>query len=329
MNTDGDQTSSGPVADEMTAVLQRRRLLRGGALLAGTAGAVALAAGAPMAAYAADGDPVELGSENASSNPTTIEIDGPDGGPDPALSLMNGSGPSLELEVLAEDVNWGLELGQIANTELGPIVGVTHPDFGLTTTYLATGIDLEDLPTPYALPKPTRLLDTRTLAGRSSVLGTSSGAYDSDFRLKAGAWLDIEVAVDTQTFEIPAAWVNVTAASPLANGFLSVYPPGDFSGTSTLNFLAKQTLANAAFVATGIVAGRFAIRVRVTSPTHVVVDLSGVTIKGTSPTPAAAAQQKTRRMSTSKAKKSTASRAALTRRLRSTLSDRVRNDLSR
>ncbi len=282
MNSGGDRVSSAPVGDEPIPVLRRRGLLRGGALLAGTAGAAALVAAAPTPARAADGDPVELGAENASTGATTIAINGAAGSADPTLILLNGGGPSLELDVLAEDVDWGLELGQLADTELGPIVGVTHPDFGLTTTYLATGIDLDDLPTPYALPTPSRLLDTRSSTGRESVLRTSSAAYDSEHRLKAGAWLDIQVAVESATFEIPAAWINLTAATPTANGYLTAYPPGDFPGTSTLNFQAKQSLANAAFVATGIVAGRFAIRVRTSTTTHVVVDLTGVTIKGNS-----------------------------------------------
>ena len=327
MNSGGDRVSSAPVGDKPIPVLRRRGLLRGGALLAGTVGAAALVTAAPTPARAADGDPVELGAENASTGATTIAINGAAGSADPTLILLNGGGPSLELDVLAEDVDWGLELGQLADTELGPIVGVTHPDFGLTTTYLATGIDLDDLPTPYALPTPSRLLDTRSSTGRESVLRTSSAAYDSEHRLKAGAWLDIQVAVESATFEIPAAWINLTAATPTANGYLTAYPPGDFPGTSTLNFQAKQSLANAAFVATGIVAGRFAIRVRTSTTTHVVVDLTGVTIKGNSATPGAAAKA-TAKGGSSRAK-STASRTSLTRRLRSTLTERVRSSLAR
>ena len=324
MDNDSAQISSNPTADEESAVLRRRQLLRGSALLAG-AGVAAVAVAVPAPAYGADGDAVKLGAENDSSSTTTIAIDGSDGGPSPTLYLRNESGPSLEMSVLAEDVNWGLGLGQLADTELGPIAGVTHPDFGLTTTYLATGIDLDDLPTPYALPKPIRLLDTRTSAGRASVLRASSGAYDSAYRLKPGAWLDIEVA-GMDGFEMPAAWVNATVTSAQTNGFLSVYPPGDFPGTSTLNFSAKQTLANAAFVATGIVSGRFAIRVRTNAATHVVVDLTGVSIKGSgAPNSAGSARKNT----SSQTPKSRATRAALTRRLRSTLTDRVRNSLSR
>jgi len=141
--------------------------------------------------------------------------------------------------------------------------------------------------TPYPLPVPVRLLDTRTAGGRARVLRTSSGAWDSTFRLKSGAWIDVEAVVVTGEYETPGAWVNIVSVSSQANGNLAVYPPGAYPGTSTLNFTKGVTLANGAFVGTGIVAGRYAIRIRASKPTHVVLDLTGLVIKGTAPTPTA------------------------------------------
>lgn len=305
--------------------VRRRNLLRHGALLAGVAGVATLAAPTRPAA-AADGDNVVLGEENSASSTTSLGIDVPVGGADPTLALYNANGPTLRLQALAADLGGALELGQIANTELGPIIGVDS-ELGLATTFLATGIDLADLPTPYPLPMPMRLLDTRTSSGRGQVLRTSSGAWDPSFRVRAGAWLDIEVAPVTAEFETPGAWVNLTAVTPLANGHLSVYAPGPFPGTSTVNFTKGVTIANGAFVATDIVAGRSAIRIRTSATAHLVVVLTGVTIRGTAPTPAAVAGKPADQQASAKGSKTT--RATLTRRLRSSLNERLRSSLSR
>src|SRR5690349_4359136 len=169
------------VADHLTT---RRRLLRGSVLAAGAAG-VAVAASA-LPAHAADGEPVLAGRQNAADATTTLTVGD---GSDPALALENGDGPSLYLQPLVAEFATELELGQIANTELGPIIGV-DTTVGHATTFLATGVDLADLPTPYALPTPIRVLDTRTAAGRARVVRTSPNAFDSKFRLNRGAWLD-------------------------------------------------------------------------------------------------------------------------------------------
>ncbi len=300
--------------NETPSSVDRRQLLRGGALLAGAAGVAAVVL-TPTQAHAADGDAVLAGESNDATTTTTLRVGGDAGTSEPALALQNAEGPSMYLQPLDYEFAPEMALGEMANTELGPILGVTGL-VGNTTTYLATGIDLADLPTPYALPEPVRLFDSRNPA-RRAVLQSSSNAFDADFRLRAGAWVDIEVGAAVDQFDIPAAYVNATATGAPAGGYLSVYPPNDnFPGTSTLNFVAKQTVANAAFVATGLVKGRYAIRVRVSTPTHVVVDLTGVSIK--EPVPAAAA-----------AARSTKARAALTARLRSTLSKRLRSTLSR
>ncbi|BAK35556.1 hypothetical protein MLP_25420 [Microlunatus phosphovorus NM-1] len=320
---DRDQPSDPPEhADpgQDAAVLRRRQLLRHSALLVGVAGVGTAIAAAPKQAAAADGDNLLLGENNAATSTTNVSINQPVGSNNPTLALRNGSGPSLSLQPLAADFPGAMELGEIANTELGPIIGVDS-ELGLATTYLATGIDLADLPTPYPLPVPVRLLDTRTAGGRARVLRTSSGAWDSTFRLKSGAWIDVEAVVVTGEYETPGAWVNIVSVSSQANGNLAVYPPGAYPGTSTLNFTKGVTLANGAFVGTGIVAGRYAIRIRASKPTHVVLDLTGLVIKGTAPTPTAG-------KASGQAKKRS-SNAKLKRRLRSSLAERLRSNLER
>ena len=263
--------------------MSRRRLLRNSAVVAGAAAAAAVVA-AP-AANAADGDQVKLGQPNAAESTTAITINGTVGGTKPTLALNNSAGPSLFLQPLNSDATpTDLQLGEIANTELGPELGVVT-ETGFDTTYLATGIDLAALPTPYALPSPTRLLDLRPNSGIDGVLRSSPGAFDDQHRLKAGAWVDVAIPIDTSQFQIPSAYVNVTAVAPTGLGFLTVYPPPadqaqTYPGTSTLNLTPKLTVANAAFTATGQVLGMYAIRVVTSQPTWVVLDLTGFTLMG-------------------------------------------------
>ncbi len=312
----GDHEVNQDTSGEPAPALNRRGLLRGGAIIAGAAvGGVAATALTAPAAEAADGDAVLAGRSTGAESSTGIEIGDGTGSADPTLKLSNANGPSLYLEPLAADYAGQLELGQIANTVLGPVIGVDSL-LGETTTFLATGIDLADLPTPYALPKPIRVLDTSSAAGRQRIIRMSSGALDSAGRMTPKSWLDLEVAVEDADFIVPSAYLNVSAVSPVTNGYLSAYPPGDFPGTSTLNFQAKVTIANLAFVSTAIVQGRYAVRIYSSALTRVVADLTGVTIKGSDPSAGLAAQRTTR---TAKA----------ARRLRSTLTDRVRRSLSR
>jgi hypothetical protein len=275
-------------ADASRAAGSRRWLLAKGAALAAGAAGAAVVSSAPRTAHAADNDPVLLGVTNESTSTTTLTVGGARGSAAPSLSLRNADGPSLHLQPLRYEFAPPLQLGEILNTDLGPIIGVDTVH-GLTTTYLVTGVDLVDVPTPVALPKPSRLLDTRTAAGRASVLRTSSNAYDTDYRLRARAWVDIEVAMADGEHRIPSAHVNLVAVRPLARGSLAVFQPADTPGHPTVYFPAQETVANQAFVATGIVLGRFAVRVFTTATTHVVVNLTGVTLQGTQPTPGAAA----------------------------------------
>lgn len=293
--------------DQPTPPVSRRRLLRNSAVVAGAAAASAVVA-AP-AANAANGQPVLLGTVNAATGPTAVTVDGTVGGPDPALALNNAGGPSLFLQPLAGNYTGDtLKLGEIANTEIGPLLGVVT-ETGFETTYLATGIDLADLPTPYALPSPTRLVDLRPKSGIDGVLRSSPDAFDDQHRLKAGAWIDIAIPIGQDQFQIPSAYVNLTAVFPTAPGFMAVYPPGPFPGTSTVNLTPKVTVANSAFVATGQVLGQYAIRVLTSQPAWVVVDLTGVTLMGGGQQ-AAQAQRAT-------------GRSARTARLRSTLAARL------
>ena len=306
---------SEPTADFVPPT-DRRWLLRGGAL---AAGAAVVAAATPSTAFAANGDSATLGEENSATATTTITLSGGTATTSPTLALENSDGPTLFLEPSA---SWEtppvLDMGQIANTILGPVIGVDSFDAGLVTSYLATGIDLDDLPTPYALPKPVRLLDTRKSS--DGILRTSTGALDSAGRLRPKQWIDVEVLVEDGSLVVTGAHLNVVAIGETA-GYASIYPPGPFPGTSTVNFPASQATSNGAFIATGIVLGRHAVRLYSSALTHLVLDLTGVTLKGRAPTPAVAAktQSKLSQKARSQAP-STGRRTRLTERLLDRLS---------
>lgn len=251
--------------------VNRRRLLHGGAVLAGAAGAAVVSAVvAPSRAAAADGDPVVAGRGVTATSTTTLARNSTTGA---TLALQNSQGPSLYLEPLADTAQpRPLQVGQIVNTDVGPYIGVDYGD-GPETTYLATGSDL--LPVPMAI-SPFRALATR--AGRAGVVGSSPGAFDAEGRLNANAWMDVAISYVEDGLQLDSVFVNVVASGPPRTGFLSVYPPGNWAGTSTLAFVTNQTISNQAFVPTVLVRGAYAIRVRASTATHIIVDVTGVTV---------------------------------------------------
>ncbi|MFP5283403.1 MAG: hypothetical protein ACLGIF_08135, partial [Actinomycetes bacterium] len=152
-----------PAADER--VLERRSLLRRGALVAGAAGAVAVASTTQVPeAAAADGDPLLLGQANAANETTTVTIDGTEGGSDPALTLVNAAGPALRLQPLPATWNGTLRVGDQASTPRGPVTAV-NTGTEVVTDAVATLADIDLLPQPIAFT-PERALDTRSSRGR-------------------------------------------------------------------------------------------------------------------------------------------------------------------
>jgi hypothetical protein len=283
---------------EELARLDRRGMLRKGAVAAGVAaGAMVITAvGAPKA-DAAVGDPVTVGGDHTSpGEETTFRIT--DSTSVAAVGLINDEGPSLSLSPLQTELVDPLAPGQIANTEDGPLIGVVDPDGFPITSYLATGVDLDALPLPVAVA-PTRILDTRTASGRGQIVQTSPSAFDSSFRLRGGAWLDVAVDTAADAFTLQAAFLSVTVTGSLRGGFVTAYPPGTRPNASTLNYVRAQTVANGAFVRLGVVDETFVARLYTSGTTHLVVDLTGVAITA-EPGPAAVAPTRQGRRSTSR-----------------------------
>jgi hypothetical protein len=277
--------------------LDRRFLIRGGAVLAGAAGVTAIGAAiAPTKADAADGGNVILGQDNAATSTTEITIDGSTGGADPTLALNNANGPSLALEAL--DANWDgpLGVGEIANTEVGPSIGVDYGD-GVVTTFLATGVDLANT---YPLPAE-RLLDTRSASGRAAVVGSSPAPFDSVGRLKGGAYIDVAVA-STENLDLIGVFLNLTAFESTAAGFLEIYTPAPRSNRPTVRFQRNVAVANHAFVGPGTSGTTYTVRIYASQPTQVLLDLVGA-VTGFPPSgPAAATAGPARRLAARQAK---------------------------
>lgn len=261
--------------DQAAQPLQRRILLRGGAVLAGAAGATVLGAAlAPSTASAADGDPVLAGKDNTETTSTSLTITS---GSTPALTLSNPNGPGLRLSLIDNDWEGNLAAGELAGNEFGPLAGVDFGN-GPETTYLATGKDLDMIPVAVAVP-PGRLLDTRSAAGRTGIVRSSSSALSANGMLKANSWIDVAVLGSDDGFEVSAAFLNAAVIDPTKNGYLTVYPPGDRPNVSTINFRTGVNLSNAAFVGVGeVYQGRYLVRIHSSQTTHILLDLSGAVL---------------------------------------------------
>lgn len=268
-----EQTSPVPA---VAPALQRRFLLRGGAVLAGAAGITAVgAAMGSSTANAADGAPLVLGAlDNTETSTTELTITGD---PSPALTLTNIEGAALRLTPLDNDFSGPLEPGDLVGTQVGPLVGVDYGD-GSEVDYLVTGSDLDYIPITVPV-SPERLLDTRSARGRSNILrGSSAAPLDTAGRLKANSWIDVAVSPADDGFELAGVFVNTASGSSLGNGYLTVYLPGDRPGVSTINFQKGMSVANGALVQPGIIDGVYAIRIHTSQATHILLDLSGVII---------------------------------------------------
>lgn len=270
------------MATEVTETpVDRRHLLRGGAVLAGAAGIAALGAVAAPSASAADGAPVVQGADQTESTTTTLRIDAGEAAGDPsnaALALGNNDGPSLALQPLGADWQGDLAEGQIANTVLGPYIGIDDYQGALSTGWLVTNFDLGAVPVAVAVT-PQRVADTRTADGRTGILATSPNAFDTQHRLVAGAWMDVAVSAADSDYSIESVFLNLTVTGPLAPGFLKLYTPGtDKPPTSNLNYTTGQNICNGSFVPASVIDTYYAVRIFTSKTTHVVVDLTGVTI---------------------------------------------------
>ncbi|GAB3185700.1 hypothetical protein FHX75_13576 [Micromonospora palomenae] len=220
-------TSSEPDRSASRRTLLRRAAVTGGAAVAATA---ATAANATPAA-AANGDPLAIGQANQASWETVLHGTGPGA----TLVLQNDTGASLHLK--RQDVT---------NPKWGDIYPTTAGLAHVTTTSTGAPVRNEVLTTANAtmlvpIP-PTRVLDTRSAAGRARLLEGHS-QIDSQGRAVAGAWLLVHL--DGIVNYGDGLIGNVTVAKTEKGGFATVYGRGNAPGASTINWWgAGQLLSN-------------------------------------------------------------------------------------
>ena len=116
---------------------------------------------------------------------------------------------------------------------------------------------------------PQRVFDTRP--------GWSPDALRSVDKAKVGGAIELEVQMTDLTGTVPASGVGavsltVTATDPAFAGFVTAYPCGARDFVSTVNYLAGQTVANAAIVP---VSAEGTVCFYSFAPTDIVVDING------------------------------------------------------
>lgn len=117
---------------------------------------------------------------------------------------------------------------------------------------------------------PVRIFDTRP--------GESPNALRLVDKVKVGGAYTLKVQVSalpggiTPATGIGAVSMNVTVTDPNADGFLTVYPCGQISEVSNVNFVRGQTVANAVIAP---VSADGSVCFFSNTPTHVLADLNG------------------------------------------------------
>jgi hypothetical protein len=202
--------------------LGRRRLLRrAGTVAAGVVGAGAVSAAVAGPAQAAPGDPIVQGNNDAGKDVT-----------EPMVTLDNQEGPALNLAP-SDRLQGDEPVGSLRVDGGGNLWIVTVPGLPemVHTSFTATQL------VPIV---PTRILNTRTAAGRANVLN-QSGNFDSAGRLLAGKTIHLHVG--DYAFNAVALHGNVTVTGSVGDGYLTIWPGGAARPTtSIINFPSSTKL---------------------------------------------------------------------------------------
>ena len=257
-NTSGTEDTSGRAQNTSGTVMNRRALLRASGVAAGIAGIGGLAAAQAPAAGAAAGDPLLIGrNNNGQMSPSTTLVSAENG---PTLVLVNnGTGAPLHVGQRRSAEYPSMDSGDIVNVD-GDLRFVHRQDAwpaSIFTSYNATVL----VPV-----RPTRIVDTRTAAGRANLVDPAHH-LDGTGRLIGGQTMDIDLG--GLVFRGTAVFANLTVTEPVGDGYLTLWPLGTRPGTSTLNYSAGRTVSN--FAVSGLYLDR--MRLHVTSTTHVLVDV--------------------------------------------------------
>jgi hypothetical protein len=121
-------------------------------------------------------------------------------------------------------------------------------------------------PTPFIGVTPCRIVDTRGAAGPFGGPSLSAGVA-RNFALLSGPCTGLPAAVGSYS-------LNITVTNTLGPGFILIYPQGGSAPVvSTLNYLAGQTVANAAIVPAGTGGGITVVAG--VSGTDLIIDING------------------------------------------------------
>lgn len=253
------ETTSGP---------DRRALLRsGGAVVAGMAGLAVAETALAGSANAAPGDAVVMGSVNTAGATATSLTSSVAAAPTftvantatfAPLRVSEQPVPATLPSLGSGDVaNYGGDLYYTAGGTGGPFLGFVYTEW--TASQIVTII-------------PTRALDTRAASGRKNILN-ASGNLDSAGRLLGGH----AIVIDLSDLEVAAAaaFCNLTAVSPLASGFLTLWAEGTRPTTSSVNYSASSVVAN--FAVTGVSADD-TVSIFASKTTHVLLDITAFSV---------------------------------------------------
>ena len=241
--------------DSSGTVMNRRALLRASGVVAGIAGIAGYAAAQAPAAGAATGDPVLAGANNdGGASPTGLTANTWQ----PTLILDN-AGTGVPLRLAAHPEPEFVDSGDLMN--IGGDLRFAHGDYWVGSVY--TSLNASHLITV----RPFRAVDTRTTAGRATILNRS-GNLDSAGRLIGSHTIEIDLG--DEVFQGTAVYANLTVTQPVASGYLTLWPSGTRPGTSTLNYLAGQTVAN--FCVSGL-SSMDTLRIYAQRTTHVLLDV--------------------------------------------------------
>lgn len=266
---------------EDTTIGRRRLLRRASTIAAGVAGAGVASAMVASPAQAADGEAILIGRNNVGTATTgvpavsTILTAGDDA--HPALRVENATGAALS--VAPNYATTAAPAGSIFVDEYGDFAAIgtaDSPEPYVTYVYSPTWATM-------TVPiKPIRYVDTRTSAGRTHVTGAT---YDSSYRVMPKNSTTIPDAV----FDLSglflggygAVQANLTVLKPTAQGYASLWPSGDWPGTSSINYgTALPEIANftQTLIATDPVTNKRTIRLKTKYPAQFILDIVGFVV---------------------------------------------------
>jgi hypothetical protein len=261
-----DQTRS---EHEKPANLNRRMLLRtgGGAVVAGMAGLAVAGTVTATSAEAAAGSPLVLGAPNDSQTTPTSLTSAAASGPTFTVGNTGGVAPLHLTEEATPASAAALTSGDLANFD-GNLFYTAGSSFGPQTGFVYSEFTANQL-----VPiKPQRILDSRTVAGRSNVTNPA-GNFDAAGRLRAGH--TIVVSLGSLEIAAAAAFCNMTAVSPLAAGYMTLWPGGTRPTTSSVNYVAGAIVANFAVTGTSLTD---TVSIFSAATSHVLLDLSAFAV---------------------------------------------------